>query len=86
MDDVEIAAERIEADRNALIALQLARATAHRVAPRYAPDGQRICRHCEEPIAQKRLAAVPDAVVCTECGQTEEHQARHYQRKNPWAV
>lgn len=35
-------------------------------------DGVRICRDCEEPIPDARLALVPNAVRCARCQERRE--------------
>lgn len=41
--------------------------------PRIDALGHRLCVDCAEPIGSLRLAAVPNAVRCTECQIRREH-------------
>lgn len=75
-DEVDRANDVAEAERAALLALQLARANRH-AAPRLAADGTRLCTGCGEPIALARLAALPRATACTPCAADAEHQQRN---------
>ena len=36
-----------------------------------------ICEHCDKPISQKRLVAVPYAPLCIKCQEVEEKKKRH---------
>ncbi|UPG87014.1 TraR/DksA C4-type zinc finger protein [Luteibacter aegosomatis] len=86
MDELEIASAQESADREALINLQLLRGRVARAPAKHAADGRRICVHCGEPIAEKRLAAVPHATACRDCETMAEQHAAHYVRRNAWAV
>lgn len=37
-----------------------------------------LCEDCEEPIAEKRLNALPHAVLCVFCAEAKEKEAKHY--------
>ena len=58
-------------DRNATLARQI-RAAISRINQ----GGYGVCLECEEPISQKRLAAVPWAALCIHCQQRADHANR----------
>src|ERR1700683_3568126 len=58
-------------DRNATLARQI-RAAISRINQ----GGYGVCLECEEPISQKRLAAVPGAALCFHCQQRADHANR----------
>jgi RNA polymerase-binding transcription factor DksA len=86
MDEFETASAQEAADRDALIRIQLERGRQARGDAKHAADGRRICVHCDEPIAEKRLAAVPHATACRDCETVAEKHAAHYVRRSAWAV
>ena len=58
-------------DRNAALVRQI-RAAIHRVN-----EGEYgVCLECEEPISQKRLAAVPWAALCIQCQERADNTNR----------
>jgi DnaK suppressor protein len=75
LDTTQRALERematVGLDRNATLARQI-RAAISRVNQ----GGYGVCLECEEPISQKRLAAVPWAALCIHCQQRADHANR----------
>jgi len=45
------------------------------------PDDYGICEQCEEPIAPKRLALMPYALLCTACQAAREPKRPHTRRR-----
>ncbi len=45
------------------------------------PDDYGLCEQCEEPIAPKRLALMPYALLCTDCQAAREPKRPHTRRK-----
>lgn len=84
-DVIDTANDLADSEREALVARELARGHTPRATPVHATDGRRLCIACGVPIDQKRLAAVPHAVACTECEQANEQQQQLYRRASPWA-
>ncbi|GAP66280.1 C4-type zinc finger DksA/TraR family protein [Mizugakiibacter sediminis] len=84
-DVIDQANDLADSERSALVRLQVARGQQPRVPPQHATDGRRICIDCGEPISHQRLAAVPNAVACTDCEAAAEHRDRHHRRRSPWA-
>lgn len=39
-----------------------------------------LCEECEEPIAEKRLQAIPYCTACISCAEQQEIQAKQYMR------
>jgi DnaK suppressor protein len=75
LDTTQRALERematVGLDRNATLARQI-RAAISRINQ----GGYGLCLECEEPISQKRLAAVPWAALCIHCQQRADHANR----------
>ena len=75
LDTTQRALERematVGLDRNATLARQI-RAAISRINQ----GGYGVCLECEEPISQKRLAAVPWAALCIHCQQRADHANR----------
>jgi|BogFormECP04_OM1_1039644.scaffolds.fasta_scaffold17886_1 DnaK suppressor protein len=75
LDTTQRALERematVGLDRNATLARQI-RAAISRVNQ----GGYGVCLECEEPLSQKRLAAVPWAALCIHCQQRADHANR----------
>jgi RNA polymerase-binding transcription factor DksA len=78
-DAADKADELIAVRSEEAIALHQARADAKRAADlamlKIAPCGERICAVCSEPMNPRRLAALPDAVRCTECEASQGRRA-----------
>jgi DnaK suppressor protein len=45
------------------------------------PDDYGLCEQCEEPIAPKRLALMPYALLCTACQAAREPRRPHTRRR-----
>ena len=75
MDEVDLAAERIEALNAQAIQAALARAGAG--------PSSGVCTACNEPIDAERLKANPSARLCRDCADEAESQARMARRCGP---
>ena len=62
-------------ERDASIARRTVLASAHE-AP-FEIEGVRVCLDCFEPIAKRRLKALPAAARCVECQTLKERRGAH---------
>lgn len=67
---MEMAAENEERQRQQAIADHAGRTTEEQLIV----DGVVVCRECDAPIPEQRLAHVPDAVRCIDCQAFHEKQ------------
>jgi RNA polymerase-binding transcription factor DksA len=75
MDDIDCAAERVEAFNAVALKTVLARMEG--------PVSNGICRACDSEIEQDRLRANPNAKHCRECADEIEAETRRKNRCGP---
>jgi RNA polymerase-binding transcription factor DksA len=75
MDEIDLAAERIEALNAAAIQAALGK---HETGP-----STGVCSACQETIDADRLEANPSARLCRDCADEAERQARMARRCGP---
>lgn len=68
MDDIDCAAERVEAFRDVALRLVLDRMSG--------PPSSGVCQVCSDTIEPQRLALVPSTRRCSFCAAEEEAHAR----------
>jgi hypothetical protein len=71
LDDIDCAAERIEAFRDVALKIVLDRMAG--------PPSSGICKTCYEPIEPRRIVVNPHARHCSDCA-AEEEAAQRYSR------
>mgnify|MGYP006267552041 CR=1 FL=1 len=84
-DEMDLAEEHVdretlemlgEQDRNRLSRISAA-------LRRINTGGYGICQQCGRPISEKRLEAMPDALLCIECKHSREEGGRRWTTANP---
>ncbi|MBF0354396.1 MAG: TraR/DksA family transcriptional regulator [Alphaproteobacteria bacterium] len=72
MDDLDRAAERIEAFNQVALHLVLSRMSG--------PQSSGVCRSCSDLIETERLKITPNTRFCSDCANEEEARLRRFRR------